>query len=64
MKLAVGAAITEAMEEQLDRDLIRLVLSEVAASGRRIAARLAAAGPEWADLAEFHAESMRQVGLD
>jgi hypothetical protein len=64
MRINAGYAITEAMMEQADKDLLRLLMYEVGASGRRIAAKLEAAGPEFADLAEYHRESMRQVGID
>lgn len=64
----VGRAITEEMEAQRDRDLLRLLLDEMVASGRRIAARLDAAAaqdPEkWGDIAAYHHESLRQVGVE
>jgi hypothetical protein len=64
MNINAGAMITDAMQSQKQRDFIHIVISEFTATGIRIQSKLdakAAQDPTWADIAEYHKESMRQV---
>lgn len=64
MRINAGRIITEAMQCQKSKDFIRLVMEDFVASGFRIQAKLdakAAQDPAWADVAQYHRDTMERV---
>jgi hypothetical protein len=67
VRIDAGAAIQEACDEQIDRDLPRLVVAAFAAMGQRIAAKLdakAAEDPKWVEAAEYQHETLQALGVE
>lgn len=64
MRIDAGRMMTEAMMQQKSKDFIRLVIEDFTASGFRIQAKLdakAAQDPTWADVAQYHRDTMQRV---